>query len=231
MINPVKIQLLYFPGCPNVEETREVIKKALKSLSLDRLLVEEVDMRRMMPVAIAAVMLLLLLVSPVLAAVPEAQQSQQDQARQQVPELYEETIVVSASRFEQLLFDVPVSITVISGVLLENSPGAGNLADLLRIVPGLNVSQTSARDINITARGATNTLATTQLVLVDGRAVYQDFFGFVQRHAELWKLGTKGKDNGILIAFRSKSATEKGDVRIHPGYGLEALMPDSWCGS
>ena len=43
MIGPVKIELLYFPGCPNVEQTREVIKKALKSLSLDRLLVEEVD--------------------------------------------------------------------------------------------------------------------------------------------------------------------------------------------
>ncbi len=139
-------------------------------------------MRRMMPVAIAAVMLLLLLVSPVLAAVQEAQQGQQDQEQQQVPERYEETIVVSASRFEQLLFDVPVSITVISGVLLENT-AAGNWADLLRSVPGANVSQTSARDINITARGATNTLATTQLVLVDGRTVYQDFFGFV-----LWDL-------------------------------------------
>lgn len=43
MISPVKIQLLYFPGCPNVEETREVLRKALKSLSLDRLLVDEVN--------------------------------------------------------------------------------------------------------------------------------------------------------------------------------------------
>ena len=136
-------------------------------------------MRRMMPAAMTAVVLSLVLVSPALGA---PAQGQQDQAQQQEPDRYEETIVVSASRFEQLLLDVPVSITVLSGDIIANSP-AGNYADLLRAVPGLNVSQTSARDINMTSRQATNTLATTQLVLVDGRTVYQDFFGFV-----LWDL-------------------------------------------
>ena len=53
----------------------------------------------------------------------------------------------------------------------------------MRGIPGLNISQTSARDINLTARQSTNTLATSQLVLVDGRTLYQDFFGFV-----LWDL-------------------------------------------
>ncbi len=139
-------------------------------------------MRRMMLAATMAAVLFLLSGPPALAAVPQGQQDQGQQQQQQPPERYEEIVVVSASRFEQLLFDVPVSISVLSGVLIENSP-AGNYADLLRSVPGLNVSQTSARDINITSRGATNTLATTQLVLVDGRTVYQDFFGFV-----LWDL-------------------------------------------
>ena len=46
-------------------------------------------------------------------------------------------------------------------------------------MPGVNVSQTSARDVNITSRGATSTLSTTQLALIDGRSVYLDFFGFV----------------------------------------------------
>ena len=43
----------------------------------------------------------------------------------------------------------------------------------------MNVTQTSARDINITSRGATSTLSTAQLALVDGRSIYLDFFGFV----------------------------------------------------
>ena len=49
----------------------------------------------------------------------------------------------------------------------------------MRAVPGVNVIQTSARDINVTSRQATSTLATSQLALLDGRTIYQDFFGFV----------------------------------------------------
>ena len=39
--------------------------------------------------------------------------------------------------------------------------------------------QLTARDVNLTTRGATSTLATSQLALVDGRSVYLDFFGMV----------------------------------------------------
>ena len=46
-------------------------------------------------------------------------------------------------------------------------------------MPGLNITQTSARDINVTSRAPTGTLATGELALLDGRSLYQDFFGFV----------------------------------------------------
>ena len=55
----------------------------------------------------------------------------------------------------------------------------------------------------------------------------EDFFGWVQRHAEAWKLGAAGKDNGVLIAL----AVKERKVRIHVGYGLEGTLPDSWCGT
>ena len=55
----------------------------------------------------------------------------------------------------------------------------------------------------------------------------EDFFGFVQRHAELWKLGRKGKDNGVLIAVSLKEKQR----RIHVGYGLEGVLPDSFLGT
>ena len=54
-----------------------------------------------------------------------------------------------------------------------------DFGDVLRIVPGVNVSQISARDVQVNTRGATNSLANRQLVLLDGRTVYLDFFGFV----------------------------------------------------
>lgn len=90
----------------------------------------------------------------------------------------QETMVVSASKVETRLINAPATMSVLSGEMIENSP-AENYADLLRSVPGLNVVQTSARDINLTSRQASSTLATSQLALLDGRTIYQDFFGFI----------------------------------------------------
>nr|MBA3709330.1 TPM domain-containing protein [Planctomycetota bacterium] len=45
----------------------------------------------------------------------------------------------------------------------------------------------------------------------------EDFFAFVQRHAELWKLGESGKDNGVLVVV----AVQDHEVRIQTGYGME----------
>jgi iron complex outermembrane receptor protein len=88
-------------------------------------------------------------------------------------------VVVSASRVEQQLVNAPATVSVvITGATIQNSP-ATNIGDLLRAVPGLNVTQVSARDINLTTRGATGTLATSQLALVDGRSIYLDFYGMV----------------------------------------------------
>jgi uncharacterized protein len=55
----------------------------------------------------------------------------------------------------------------------------------------------------------------------------EDIFSFSQRHAELWKLGQQGKDNGALIVL----AVAEREVRIHTGYGMESVLPDSWIGS
>jgi iron complex outermembrane receptor protein len=89
-----------------------------------------------------------------------------------------QTIVVTASRRAQEMVHAPAAMTVISGPEIDLAP-ADDYGDLLRNVPGLNVAQTSVRDINLTGRGSTSTLANTQLVLLDGRSIYLDFFGFV----------------------------------------------------
>lgn len=93
-------------------------------------------------------------------------------------EEFGDVVVVTASRTEQTLNEAPAAVTVLDQKTIEAIP-ADDMGDILRNVPGLNVSQTGARDINMTARGSTNTLATSQLVLVDGRSLYLDFFGFV----------------------------------------------------
>jgi len=89
-----------------------------------------------------------------------------------------ETVVVSASRVDTALVDAPATMSVVTSDALATTP-AQNYADLLRGVPGVNAIQTSARDVNLTSRQATSTLSNSQLVLVDGRSVYLDFFGLV----------------------------------------------------
>jgi outer membrane receptor protein involved in Fe transport len=92
--------------------------------------------------------------------------------------IYTEAVVVTASKVEQQIVNAPATVTVVSSDTIQSSP-INNYAELLREVPGMNITQTSARDYNITMRGATSTLATSQLALLDGRSLYLDFFGFI----------------------------------------------------
>jgi uncharacterized protein len=70
---------------------------------------------------------------------------------------------------------------------------------------------------------------TTAQVLVltvqtlDGQSVEE----FALNTKEKWKLGQKGKDNGILIVVALKDRK----YRIEVGYGLEGVLPDSLVGS
>ncbi len=99
-------------------------------------------------------------------------------AEPEVQDEIEDVIVVTASRSEQRLHEVPATISVLSAEQIERIP-TDDFGDLLRNVPGLNVSQMSARDIQVTGRAASSSLASQELVLLDGRTLYLDFFGFV----------------------------------------------------
>ena len=102
----------------------------------------------------------------------------QEEEEEEQPPVYVEQVVVSASKTEQQLVNAPATMSVVTTDVITSTP-ATNYAELLRSVPGVNIAQTSARDFNITLRGATSTLSTSQLALVDGRSLYLDFFGFV----------------------------------------------------
>ena len=108
----------------------------------------------------------------------QSQGQQQPPANGDQPPVFEEQVVVTASRVEEQLVNAPAAVSVVTSATIQNSP-ATNVGDLLRSVPGVNVTQVSARDININTRGATSTLSTSQLALVDGRSIYLDFYGMV----------------------------------------------------
>ena len=89
-----------------------------------------------------------------------------------------DTIVVSASKSDTALIDAPATLSVVTSETLASTP-AQNYGDLLRALPGVNVIQLSARDVNVTNRQGTSTLTNSQLVLLDDRSIYLDFFGLV----------------------------------------------------
>ena len=138
--------------------------------------VREVPLRT----TLAALVVLLLAAAPLAQAqTPPAQPPPTPPpADADQPPIYEEQVVVTASKVEQQLVNAPATVSVVTSDVIASSP-ATNYAELLRGVPGMNVTQTSARDFNINMRGATSTLATSQLALIDGRSLYLDFFGFV----------------------------------------------------
>jgi outer membrane receptor protein involved in Fe transport len=93
-----------------------------------------------------------------------------------------ETVVVSATKSGMALVDAPATMSVLTNADIMTAPSQ-NYGDLLRNVPGLNVVQLSARDVNLSTRQATSTLSKSELVVLDGRSVYLDFFDVV-----LWDL-------------------------------------------
>ena len=109
-------------------------------------------------------------------AAPEGEEAKKDEDTDK--KAFQETVVVTASRTDQNILEAPASVSVISAEELEQS-GADNYGELLRRVPGMQVVQFGTRDVQLTARAATSSLATGNLVLVDGRSIYLDFFGVV----------------------------------------------------
>jgi outer membrane receptor protein involved in Fe transport len=107
---------------------------------------------------------------------PPAQQP--PPTEQEEPPVYTEAVVVTASKVEQQIVNAPATVSVITSDTIQSSP-SNNFAELLRSVPGMNITQTSARDYNLNMRGATSTLSTSQLAVLDSRSLYLDFFGFI----------------------------------------------------
>lgn len=50
---------------------------------------------------------------------------------------------------------------------------------------------------------------------------------FAVRLHEKWGVGQKGENNGIVVLFKPKTGSEKGQVYISIGYGLEGIIPDA----
>jgi iron complex outermembrane receptor protein len=89
-------------------------------------------------------------------------------------------IVVTATRYEEKLPDIPADVTVITREDIQHSP-AQNIPDLLRAEAGIHVYDIGGnrRSITVDLRGFGETAPLNTLVLVDGRRVNQADLGGV----------------------------------------------------
>jgi iron complex outermembrane receptor protein len=86
--------------------------------------------------------------------------------------------VTSVSKKAEKISQVAAAIYVITQEDIRRS-GASNIPDLLRMVPGVDVSQINASDWAVSVRGFDQQFSNKLLVLIDGRAVYTPLLGGV----------------------------------------------------
>lgn len=85
-------------------------------------------------------------------------------------------VVVSAARREQPVAVVPHAISVITAEEIRRS-GARSIPDALRLVPGVDVADLGYGNAAVSPRGLHGFLSRQVLVLVDGRQIFDSFFG------------------------------------------------------
>jgi uncharacterized protein len=99
---------------------------------------------------------------------------------------------------------------------------ANNVVDLAGIID----PQTEA-DLNRRLKELEDKTTAQVVVLTIDSLEGEPMEKFSLRTAEKWALGQEGKDNGVLITI----AAQDRKYRIEVGYGLEAILPDSYVGS
>ena len=87
-------------------------------------------------------------------------------------------VVFSATRLAQTASETPVSMTVIDKEMIKAS-GAIEIADLMRLVPGMQVSNYVGNKYFVTYHGRADRFSRDLQVLIDGRSVYNPVFGGV----------------------------------------------------
>ncbi|MDY6947459.1 MAG: TonB-dependent receptor, partial [Pseudomonadota bacterium] len=143
-------------------------------------------------------------------------------------------IIVTAQKRSEALIDVPVSISVVGGDVLERQ-NATNFQDYLKLVPGLQLSQSTPGNGRLVMRGInTGGVAATVAVYVDevpfgsstglvnGGVLAGDFDAFDMQRIEVLRgpQGTLYGANslaGVLKFATNPPSTEKFETRVRAG--------------
>jgi len=141
--------------------------------------------------------------------------------------------ISAASKRSEPVFDTPSAVSVLPSAEIERY-GFSDVADALRLVPGVQVAANSGEEWSIAVRGFDGITSTKLLVLVDGRTIYSPFYGGVDWSeanmqiqdldrievvrgpgATLW--GANAVNGVINIISKSSQDTQGGYLSIREG--------------
>jgi outer membrane receptor for ferrienterochelin and colicins len=92
-------------------------------------------------------------------------------------QLFKEPITTSVTGTPQRASEVPVTMVIITADDIRRS-GANDIPGVLRHVAGVDVLQWANDDADVSIRGYNQAYSSRLLVLIDGRQVYADFYGY-----------------------------------------------------
>lgn len=125
-----------------------------------------------------------------------------------VERLFGEPATMSATGAPQRAADVPANMIIISQDDIRTS-GARDIPSVLRHVGGLDVLQWANDNYDVSARGYNQAYSGRTLVLIDGRQVYVDAFGFTPWSAlpvelsEIQQIEVVKGPNAALFGFNA----------------------------
>jgi iron complex outermembrane receptor protein len=124
--------------------------------------------------------------------------------------LFGEPVTTSATGSPQRSTEVPVDMTIISADDIKRS-GAHDLPTLLGRVPGLDVLSWSAEGADVGVRGYDQAMSPRLLVLINGRQVYLDHYGYTAwstipvQMSEIRQIEVVKGPNSALFGFNAVS--------------------------
>jgi outer membrane receptor for ferrienterochelin and colicins len=92
-------------------------------------------------------------------------------------QLFGESVTTSATGQPQRETEVPAAMEIVTAAQIRRS-GAVDIPGTLKQVPGLDVMQWASDDADLGVRGYDQAFSSRLLVLVDGRQVYADHYGY-----------------------------------------------------
>jgi uncharacterized protein len=131
-------------------------------------------------------------------------------------------------KIPQLVPVLVLFLIAISSLSAQDLPDAPNPPRLVTDLVGiLSSDQVQALETRLVAF---NDSTSTQIAVVIVPSLHRyDPADYTYRLAEKWGVGQKGKNNGVMVMIKPKTAGEAGQAFIAPGYGLEAVIPDALC--